>query len=156
MIIINNGNIFKDEQIKKIINFLGSDYRPRKIVIYEKRFDMLRHFLKCFNFSIEEFSGKLEGSYNQETDTAFICVFAQTDDGDDLHSKQLYSLHALVHELRHRYQMVKGIFMDDEDEDMSERDADIFATNFINNNSGKISRIMGWKDEWQIEEEDNG
>lgn len=153
MIIVNKGNVFTDDQIKKIIKFLGNDYRPKKVVIYETRFDMIRHFFKCFNFSIEELMGKLEGSYNQETDTVFICVFAQDDDGDDLHSKQLYSLHALAHELRHRCQMVKNIYTSDADEDKSERDADMFATNFINKNSGKISKIMGWKEEWQIEED---
>lgn len=154
MIIINNGNVFTNEQIKKIVMFLGKDYKPGKIVIYESRFDMIRHFFKCFNISMEELLGKLEGSYDHETDTVYICVFAQNDDGDDLHSKQLYSLHALVHELRHRYQMAHNILTRDEEEDKAEKDADLFATEFINKNSAKISKIMGWKEEWQIEEED--
>lgn len=154
MILINSQNIFTNEQIEKIIRFLGNDYKPNKLVIYETRFDMFRYFFKCFNFSIEELLGKLEGSYNQATDTVFICVFAQNDDGDDLHSKQLYSLHALAHELRHRYQLVKDIYTSESEEDKSEEDADRFATDFINHNSRKIKIIMGWKDEWQIEEEE--
>ena len=153
MIIINNGNVFTNEQIHKVVKFLGKDYKPRKIVIYETRFDMFKHFSKCFNFSIEELSGKLEGSYNQATDEAFVCVFAQDDDGDDLHSKQLYSLHALVHELRHRYQLINNFLTSAADENKSEEDADRFATNFINRNSEKISKIMDWEDEWLVEEE---
>ena len=153
MIIINNGNVFTNEQIHEVVKFLGNDYKPRKIVIYETRFDMVKHFSKCFNFSIEEFSGKLEGSFNQATDEVFVCVFAQDDDGDDLHSKQLYSLHALVHELRHRFQLVNNLFTSDQDEEKSEEDADRFATKLINRNSKKISKIMGWKDEWLVEEE---
>ena len=154
MIIVNNGNIFTDKQLKKIIRFLGKDYEPRKIVIYETRFDMFRHYFQCFNFSIEEILGKLEGSYDQATDTVFICVFAQNDDGDDLHSKQLYSIHALAHELRHRYQAVKNFLTSEADDDRSEEDADRFATKFVNHNAGKIKEIMGWEDEWTVEEED--
>lgn len=131
---------------------MGKDYKPRTIVIYETKLDMFKFYPKCFNFSLEELRGELEGTYDEETDTAYICVFAQTDDGDDLHSKQLYSLHALAHELRHRYQYVRNYL--NSDEDRAEKDADRFATNFINGNAKKISSIMGWKEEWTVEEED--
>ncbi|ACV64536.1 hypothetical protein Dtox_3832 [Desulfofarcimen acetoxidans DSM 771] len=154
MIIINNGNVFTDEQLNKIIKLLGKDYKPQKLVIYETRFDMLKHYPRCFNFSLEEFSGKLEGTYNQATDEVFVCIFAQDDDGDNFHSKQLYSLHALVHELRHRYQLVNNFLTADVDEEKAEKDADRFATNFINRKSAKISNIMGWEDEWLVEEEE--
>jgi len=153
MRIINNQNIITNKQIESIIKVLGRNFKPRRIVIYETRLDMLKFYPVCFNFSFEEFSGKLEGSYDESFDTVYICVFSQTDDGDDLHSKQLYSVHALVHELRHRYQSVKN-FLTDNDE-KAEKDADKFATNFINNNSHKISKIMNWKDEWTVEEEED-
>lgn len=152
MYIINNQNIIKNEQIEKIVKALGKDYKPNKIIVYETRLDMIRFFSLCYNFSLEEFCGKLEGSYDPAEDIAYICIFAQTDDGDDIHSKQLYSLHALVHELRHRYQYVNNYLLDDDEK--AERDADNFATGFINNNSRKISRIMNWKDEWTVEEID--
>ncbi|WP_238442540.1 hypothetical protein [Desulforamulus reducens] len=96
--------------------------------------------------------GKLEGSYDVQSDVAYLCIFAQTDDGDDFHSKQLYSLHALVHELRHRYQFENNFLT--EDDEASEIDADKFATHFINSNSARISKIMNWQEEWTIEEED--
>lgn len=151
MDIISNGKIFKDRQLISFINLLGTDYRPRRIIIYESRLDILKFYLRCFNFSFEELLGKLEGSYNESDDTVYICVFAQNDDGDDMHSKQLYSMHALAHELRHRYQARKDLYTDDDNK--SEEDADRFATNFINKNSYNISKIMGWKDEWTVEEE---
>ncbi|GBF33221.1 hypothetical protein DCCM_2320 [Desulfocucumis palustris] len=154
MIIINRQNIIKNRQIEKVLKLLGGDYRPARLVVYETRLDVFRFFFKCFNLSREELSGKLEGTYHQATDSVYVFVYAQTDDGDDLHSKQLYSLHAMSHELRHRYQYVKGLFTKDEDEEKSESDADRFATNFINNNSAKIKKIMGWSDEWTVEEED--
>lgn len=152
MKIINNQKIFTNHQIESIIKLLGKDYEPSTIIIYETRLDMLKFYPSCFNFSLEEFCGKLEGSYDELTDIVYICVFAQTDDGNNIHSKQLYSLHALAHELRHRYQYVKNFLT--KDDIKSEKDADRFATNFINHNSSKISKIMHWQDEWTVEEED--
>jgi len=152
MKIINRENFITRKQIEGILRLLGKDYEPRRLIIYETRFDMIRYYPLCFNFSLEEFSGELEGSYDQASDTVYVCIFSQTDDGDDFHSKQLYSLHALLHELRHRYQYEKNLFVDDDDG--SEEDADRFATKFINSRSRKISKIMDWKDEWTVEEED--
>lgn len=152
MKIINSQKIITSKQIERIIKILGKEYKPRRIFVYETRFDMLKFYLLSFNFSLEEFLGKLEGSYDASSDTVYICIFSQTDDGDDFHSKQLYSLHALAHELRHRYQEVKNLFANNEEK--SEKDADWFATNFINYNSKRISKIMGWEDEWLVEEED--
>ncbi|SHK46853.1 hypothetical protein [Desulforamulus aeronauticus] len=152
MKIINNQNILTNKQIESIIKLLGKDYTPQRIFVYETRFDLIKYYPQSFNFSLEEFRGELEGSYDPAADIVYLCIFSQTDDGDDLHSKQLYSLHALAHELRHRYQYVNNrLFHDDA---KSEKDADTFATNFINRNSSKISKIMGWQEEWTVEEED--
>lgn len=152
MEIINGQNIITNQQIQSIINMLGKDYKPSKIIVYETKSDVLKYYPVCFNLSLAELRGRIEGSYDESTDTVYICVFAQTDDGDDLHSKQLYSLHALAHELRHRYQAARNFLTGDDER--SEKDADKFATNFINSNSARISRIMNWQDEWTVEEED--
>lgn len=149
---INKQNYLTNAQLTGIIKIMGKDYRPAKIVVYETRSDLLKYYPLCFNFSREEFNGELEGSYDQATDTVYLCIFAQTDDGDDLHSKQLYSLHALAHELRHRYQYVNDFLTGDDNK--AEKDADRFATNFVNRNSRRISKIMGWLEEWTVEEED--
>ncbi|GAB6181462.1 hypothetical protein JCM14036_27810 [Desulfotomaculum defluvii] len=152
MKIINNQNIITNEQIEQLVKLLGRDYQPKTLVVYETRLDIIKFFPRCLNFSMEEFRGDLEGTYDQASDTATIFIFVQTDDGDDLQSKQLYSLHALVHELRHRFQYVRD-FLTNNDE-KSEQDADRFATRFINGNSHKISKIMNWPEEWTVEEED--
>lgn len=152
MEILNSQNIITNQQIQSFINILGKDYEPRRIFVYETKSDVIRYYPVCFNLSLEELRGEIEGSYDESTDTVYICVFAQTDDGDDLHSKQLYSLHALAHELRHRYQAVKNFLTNDDE--LSEKDADNFATKFINSNSAMISSIMNWQDEWTVGEED--
>ncbi|MDO7788404.1 hypothetical protein [Desulforamulus aquiferis] len=151
MKILNNQNYITNKQLEDIIKLMGQDYKPRKIVIYETKLDILRFYSKCFNFSLEELRGELEGCYDESLDIVYIFIFAQTDDGDDLHSKQLYSLHALAHELRHRYQLVNNYLRNDDEK--SEEDADRFATRFINHNSKKISKIMNWDEEWTVEEE---
>ncbi|MEG6520586.1 hypothetical protein [Desulfotomaculum sp. 1211_IL3151] len=152
MKIINNQNIITNKQIEQLIKLLGKDYRPKTVVVYETRLDIFKFFSRSLSFSLEELRGDLEGTYDEATDTAAIYIFVQTDDGDDRHSKQLYSLHALVHELRHRFQYVNS-FLTNNDE-KSEQDADQFATRFINGNSHRISKIMNWPDEWTVEEED--
>lgn len=152
MKIINNQNIITNKQIEQLVKLLGKDYRPKTIVVYETRLDIFKFFHHSLGFSLEELRGDLEGTYDEADDTAAIYIFVQTDDGDDRHSKQLYSLHALVHELRHRFQYVNN-FLTNNDE-KSEQDADRFATRFINGNSRRISKIMNWPDEWTVEEED--
>lgn len=150
MELINRQNIITNNQIQSIIGLLGKDYEPNRIIVYETRSDVIKYYPVCFNFSLEELRGEIEGSYDESSDTVYICIFAQTDDGDDLHSKQLYSLHALAHELRHRYQAAKNFLA--KDDEFSEKDADRFATKFINSNSARISSIMNWQDEWTVEE----
>lgn len=152
MEIINRQNIITNKQIQSFISMLGKDYEPRRLIVYETRSDVIKYYPVCFNFSLEELRGEIEGSYDESADTVYICVFSQTDDGEDLHSKQLYSLHALAHELRHRYQAAKNFLTNDDE--LSEKDADKFATKFINGNSARISSIMNWQDEWTVDEED--
>ncbi len=78
----------------------------------------------------------------------YLYLFSENDDGDDKQSKQLYSIHALTHEVRHRWQ-IRNNYAGDE-----EIDADEFATKFVNQNSKIIKKIMNWDDEWEVEEED--
>ncbi|AGL03341.1 hypothetical protein [Desulfoscipio gibsoniae] len=151
MKIINNQNILTNKQIEAVIKLLGKDYKPRTVVVYETRLDIIKFYPLCFNFALDEFSGELEGIYDESSDAVYIFIFVQTDDGDDVHSKQLYSLHALVHELRHRFQAATNYLTNNDEK--AEKDADQFATNFINRNSRRISKIMNWDEEWTVEEE---
>ena len=135
---------FKEKQIKQFLNLFDNKYIPKTIIIYEKKIDLFRNLLSigCF-FSVV--CGKTEGIYNPNTDIISIFVFSENDDGDNKQSFQLYSLHALCHEVRHRFQYNAKL-------EMSEEDADIFATEFMNNNSRSIKKIMKWKSEWEVEE----
>lgn len=150
MQIINGANIFTNEQLQIYIQLLGEEYEPKTLIICENRKDLL----KCFKYIFPNIivgcsilAGQIEGIYRPPFDCIMVYVFSENDDGDNLQSQQLYSLHALTHELRHRYQVKNKM-------KISEQDADDFATKFVNGNSGQISKIMNWSDEWEVEEED--
>jgi Zn-dependent peptidase ImmA (M78 family) len=154
MKIINNGNYFTNTQLNNVINKLNKSYMPTKLIICENKSDMLKLFYNAniaigmlINFNIFMLLGQREGIYYPYFDIVVIFVFSENDDGNNKHSKQLYSLHALLHELRHRYQCANN-------KETLENDCDNFATNFINNKSKLITNIMGWSREWTIEEED--
>lgn len=153
MIIKNNENYFSNQQLNKIIKYLGEDYKPNKLILCENRLDI---FKLLYNaniiiglsalFNIFVWLGKREGFYYVDYDLIIVFIFSENDDGDNKHSKQLYSLHALLHEARHRYQYINS-------KESSEEDCDNFATDFINNKSKFIAQLMKWKREWTIEEE---
>lgn len=154
MTIINNGNYFTNKQLNKLMNKLDKSYMPLKLIICENRLDILKLFYNAniiigilINFNIFMWLGQREGVYYPYFDIVIIFVFSENDDGNNKHSKQLYSLHALLHELRHRYQCVNN-------KEILEDDCDNFATNFINNKSKLIANIIGWNREWTIEEEE--
>lgn len=153
MDIINNENIITNTQLNLILDMLQYTYKPKKIIIHETKDDFLnsRIYYKVMALIIYKWrilNGRIEGMYDKKLDYVYLYVFSQLDDGDNIHSMQLYSLHALIHELRHVHQVKTKSKVG------NEGDADRFATNFINGRSKKISKIMDWKDEWKIEEED--
>jgi hypothetical protein len=152
---INPGTYYSNTQLDKIISLLGDDYRPKKIVILEGKLDYLKYILhmrSIYKISLLLFFSawfsKIEGVYIRCLDEVHIYVYAQDYREYDEFDKALYSVHSLVHELRHRWQYVNK-FTEDE-----ETDCDKFATSFVNKKSNIISKIMNWKDEWEVEEED--
>lgn len=146
MEIINHREYYlSKKRIKKFLNLFEKIYRPRRIIIYEKRMDVLRNIGPVGLSVFEVILGKTEGLYILDTDTVCVFVFSENDDGDDQQSFQLYSLHALCHELRHRFQYKTG-------KPMTEEDADAFATLFMKKHARAIKKIMGWEDEWEVEE----
>jgi hypothetical protein len=154
MKIINNQNYYTDKQLLKVVKLLGKKYEPSKLIIVENRLNLISTLIHCDFmlamyqlFNVPIWLGKIEGIYNELSDVAIVYIFSENDDGDDLQSKQLYSLHALTHELRHRWQKQTNYKGD------VEKDADNFATEFINKKSATISNIMNWEDEWEVEEE---
>jgi len=153
MKIKNNERYITNKQLNKILKFLGNEYSPKQIIICENRLDILKlGFVHCLLMSVSLrifpiLLGKIEGSYNHIFNRVCVFIFAQDYDDYNYHSKQFYSLHALLHELRHYYQYVNRL-------GISETDADYFATKFLNTNSLMVKEIMGWKSEWEVEEED--
>jgi len=155
MKIINNQSYITDKQITDILKLLDAKYIPKKIIICENRKDVfdLYKSIHPFNYitTILDFTiwrGKVEGIYDSEEDMVIIYIFSQNYEEYDKQDKQLYSINALFHETRHRWQKYIGFCGDDE------TDANNFATTFINKNSKKISQIMNWEDEWEVEEEE--
>ena len=137
---------FKEKEIKQFLNLFSDSYIPNTIIIYEKRIDLFKNSLWIGMDLFSTIFGKTEGTYNPNRDMINLFVFSENDDGDNKQSFQLYSLHALCHELRHRFQYNEKL-------EMSEEDADRFATKFMSDNSKKIKKIMKWKNEWEVEEE---
>jgi hypothetical protein len=155
MKIINNQNYITDKQLIEILKLLGDKYIPKKIIVCENRKDVfdLYKSINPFNYILTILDltillGKVEGINFSDQDIVIIYIFSQDYEEYDKQDKQLYSIHALFHETRHRWQQYTGYSGD------AEIDADNFATTFINKNSKKISKIMNWEDEWEVEEEE--
>lgn len=136
---------FKDRQIQEFLKLFHKDYIPDTIIIYEKRIDLFANLSPIGLSFFPVLFGRTEGFYNALSDTICLFVFAENDDGEDIQSFQLYALHALCHELRHRWQYQTNSAV-------SEEDADRFATDFMDRHSYAIKTIMDWEDEWEVEE----
>lgn len=148
MKIYNSGYYFTNEQLGVILDRLGDSYEINHLYIIEKRRDIIKYgliFLNIIDF-ISILLGKLEGNFVPTTKSVMVYVYAQNE-YKNYQSSQLYSLHALLHELCHAYyHNIK--------KEESEEDCDNFATNYLNKNSKFFSKVMDWKDEWEVEEED--
>ena len=156
MLIKNREHIISNKQLKKIIHKLGAEFQPAVLVVCENRKELLEYFvavpyLISSLLDISLWMGKTEGFYLERGDIVVIFTYSQTDDGDDLHSHQLYSIHALLHELYHRSVSDQQLQLSDRQE---ECEADRFATKFINKKSRFISKVMNWEDEWSMWEEE--
>ena len=127
---------------------LGDEYNIDLLIIVENRGELFKYEGVKMSLTrlIQTLFAQIEGAYIPSTKTVMIFVFAQNE-YRDFQSSQLYSIHALLHELRHAYQCNKELAV-------SEDDSDNFATKYINKNSKFFARIMGWEDEWEVEEED--
>lgn len=148
MIILNSQNYFTNDQLKKILGKLGDEYDIDLLIIVENRkelfkYDGIKMTPMCL---IQTLFSQVEGAYLPLTKTIMLFVFAQNE-YKDFQSSQLYSIHALLHELRHAYQWNKEL-------KISEEDSDNFATRYLNKHSKFFTKIMGWEDEWEVEEED--
>jgi Zn-dependent peptidase ImmA (M78 family) len=151
--IINNENYFTNNQLRDLMNMLDNKYLPSKLIICETKKDVLKLYKNIALYEyiillldITIWTERVEGMYLKQRDTIIIYMFSQNYVNDKL-SKQLYSIHTLMHELRHVWQHRTGY------KGNKENDADKFASKIVHQKSKKVSRIMNWKDEWEVEEE---
>lgn len=155
MYIKNNEGVITNKQIKSIIELLGSDFEPNKIIVYENKRDIKPLVLNEMNHiqlgrvldnSKSAFYEVAEKIMKDCTETeGIIHLFIFLQKGWSRHSKQFYSIHELILLLyqnkMHRYRHNKN----------TEEESVDFATSFMNEHSEEISEIMNWKDEWEIE-----
>lgn len=179
MIIVNREKIITNKQINKIINFLGKEYRPNKIIVFESKLQYLRYNIFYFyklrelnRISISVLREKISGDYIKFGEVIKIYTFSDRVKNNKILT-QLNIIHTLIHELRHKYQYnrineIPKIKFNKEflgeiselNNEVSrienefpdeEDDAEKFAFRIIKYNSQKIKEIMNWKEEWFLE-----
>jgi hypothetical protein len=140
--IINNQNIITNKQITKILKLTKfTKLDTVKIIILEKKSDIFKskNILDYINFVL---SYNCEGSYSEFMDRVIIKLYNLDGNAED---KKLYGIGVLLHELKHRDDIVTS-------RDTTEKSADKYAVKFLNNNSKVIKDILKLKDEWEIED----
>lgn len=172
MEIVNNQRFITSSQIEEVINLLGQEYRPARIVVLENRFDALKYQMKrCLHITEYEVKGMPE---LQNAQSVKLMILADTlkiflnykKDADNKEEKQVYIVYDLVVELRRRYCLgekikerqqetiavsdivnVYGELVNEPHESLIYE----FASNFMNQNADWLSVIMNWKEKWTFE-----
>ncbi|KGK81146.1 hypothetical protein [Clostridium sp. HMP27] len=172
MEIVNNQRFITNSQIEEVINLLGQEYRPARIVVFENGFDAFKYQIKrCLHITEYEVKGMPELQNGQSVK---LMILADTlkiflnykKDADNKEEKQADMIYDLVVELRRRYCL--GEKMKERQEERIEV-SDIvkvyrelvnephesliyeFASNFMNQNADWLSVIMNWKEKWIFE-----
>lgn len=122
LIIYNNENIITREQISKFLALAQVIKLPEKIYINERIIDILRN---TSNIDSLESEGWCNNYSHQIGINIYNLGKKKTD-------KQINSLYTLLYNLK--------LY-----EELDDKEAEKFATEFINNNSTEISQIMDWK-----------
>jgi hypothetical protein len=142
MNIINNQKIITNKQIEKVLKLTKfKDLDKVSLLILEKKSDIFKckslldyiQFISSFN---------CEGLYYEYLDRIMIKIYNLEGDNED---KRLYGIGVLLHELKHRDDIILT-------GDTNEQSADKYAVKFLNNNSKVIKYILKLKNEWKIED----
>jgi hypothetical protein len=112
-----------------------------EVIILEKKLDILKaknlgHF---FHFML---TVGCEGAYNCFRDSVLLKLYNLENDID---SKKFYGIGVLMHELKHR----EDVMLDNE---IAEEPADDYAISFLNNNSILLKDILKLKHTWKVKE----
>lgn len=141
-IIINNQNIVTNKQINRVLKLTKfKDLDNTKLIILEKKTQIFKAKKIMYYIDFIE-TYKCEGLYNPGHDSIIIKLYNLEGNDED---KRLYGMGVLLHELKHRDDLIRKGKTD-------EISADKYAKQFLNNNSNVIKGILKLKDEWEIEE----
>jgi len=172
MDIVNKENYMTNEQIHKILSILGKEHTPRRIVIYEKKLDVLSYRINNL-FSLKEqlpAMGLSGDYYNIFNDTIHLIVDKKEEDMEEMEDKQFNLIRDLAYLIKERHYYNDYL----KESDVSLVDAfslndinyimeiladgrydgliDKFVTDFMNDNSKIIKEIMNWEEESELEE----
>lgn len=165
MIINNNEKMISNIQLEQIFKLLGEEYKPSKINVYEKKTTMILES----PLNVVKLYAKVEAFYNPLNDTLELYFYNADGSKED---KQLYTIYEMIKAVRGRYyyndevkdkhfNLLDSVVVNDTSNTLEliqteeyEYLIKEFAKKFMDDNSEKISDIMGWKDEWEVEEED--
>jgi len=141
-IIINNQNIITNKQINRVLKLTKfKDLDNTKLIVLEEKANIFKAKRILYYIDFLQASN-CEGMYNQVHDFIIVKLYNLEGNVDD---KRLYGMGVLLHELKHRDDLIfKG--------KTDEISADKYAKKFLNNNSNVIKDILKLKDEWEIEE----
>lgn len=172
MEVINNQRFITNSQLEEVINILGQEYRPSRIVVFEGILDIFKYRIKrCLHITEYEVKGMPE---LQDGQNVKLMILADTlkiflnykKDIKDKEKKQVDLIFDLVVELRRRYCLSEKIKEKHKD---SIEVSDIvgiyrelisdpygseiykFAGNFMNKNADWLSVVMNWKEQWTFE-----
>ncbi|GLC31216.1 hypothetical protein bsdE14_26260 [Clostridium omnivorum] len=172
MEIINKQKFITNYQIEEIINLLGQEYRPRRIVVFESTLDIIKRRIKrCLHITEYEVKGMYELQNGQKVKLRILSdtleIFLNYDkDTDNREEKQVNIIYDLVVELRRKYCLGENIkdrqqetieisdVVNAYEELLNEPHGRLiyeFASNFMNQNADWLSVIMNWKEKWTFQ-----
>lgn len=174
MKIINKQSFITNSQLQEIINLLGQEYRPSRIIVFERPIESIIYKIKnCFHITEYDLKGmpELQGGQTVQymilTDTIKIFLDYKKDIMDK-EEKQVNLIFDLVVELRRMYCLGEkmkemgqkkvevsdiintyGMLMNEPDGSLIYK----FASDFMNQNADGLSILMNWKEKWTFDEE---
>lgn len=172
MEIINKQKFITNSQIEEIINLLGQEYRPTRIVVFESTLDIIKRRIKrCLHITEYEVKGMYELQNGQRVKLRILSdtieIFLNYDKGDgNREEKQVNIIYDLVVELRRGYCLGEKIkdrqqetieisdVVNAYEELLNEPHRELiyeFASNFMNQNADWLFVIMNWKEKWTFE-----
>lgn len=173
MKIINNQRFITNTQLEEIINLLGEEYRPLRIVVLESEIDNIKYRIKnCLHITEYEAKGMPDLQNGQrvkfmilnDTIKVFLNYKKDIKDKEENQVNLIYDLvvelkrrHCLIEKINQRYQEKLQVsdIVETYEELVNEPNVSLiyeFTSNFMNQNADWLSVAMNWKEQWTYEE----